>query len=153
MAVLITVIQTNTSKKPMSGARYLFPRETRIIRIVPSDTSMILAKKINAMLKNSPEVIIIHRPIEVQNQRYHHAIIPVYPLMDMRFSCKPKSSAQMQFYAACTSRGAIIPAKHLMLDIRQLKFLVVNHSSRWDNAGIDYIVKEIAKMNYRDCFS
>jgi hypothetical protein len=40
------MIQISTSKKPSTGATFLFPFETKMILMVPIDTSHILARKI-----------------------------------------------------------------------------------------------------------
>jgi len=43
----MTRIQIRTSKKPAIGARYLKPLATRISRTVPTDTSVMRARKIS----------------------------------------------------------------------------------------------------------
>jgi hypothetical protein len=68
------VIQINTSTKPSSGARFLFPREIKILRRVPKLTSVTRAKNTvngntnqiyrleskKAILSSIPSVILIH---------------------------------------------------------------------------------------------
>jgi hypothetical protein len=43
----MAIIQMKTSKKPRIGAITLFPLETKIMRMVPRDTSITRAMRIN----------------------------------------------------------------------------------------------------------
>jgi len=59
--------QTNISKKPTNGARYLIPFDTKIILIVPKLTSQTLAKK---MRKGKIIQVKIFEPVRPSKSKF-----------------------------------------------------------------------------------
>jgi hypothetical protein len=64
----MTIIQIRTSKNPSSGAIFFLPLETKIILIVPIDTSQIRAKNIMTGSTIKPKVFELKNEVSIDDE-------------------------------------------------------------------------------------